>query len=109
MSFTHDGNAAGVPEDKPENEHGETSGTPHHQAYVSQVPNPPGNKPNGVSGEQARAPRHQAFVSQVSSPEFQKLANPGPLGLLGFAVTTFVLGLYQCGVGYALPFLSFYI
>ena len=26
-------------------------------------------------------------------------ANPGPLGLFGFATTTFVLGLYQCGAG----------
>ncbi|GAD94245.1 conserved hypothetical protein [Paecilomyces variotii No. 5] len=51
---------------------------------VSQVPMPPA---------------HQATVSQVLSPPYQKLANPGPLGLLGFAVTTLVLGLYQCGVG----------
>jgi len=26
-------------------------------------------------------------------------ANPGPLGLISFALTTFVLGLYQCGAG----------
>lgn len=26
-------------------------------------------------------------------------ANPAPLGLIGFALTTFVLGLYQCGAG----------
>jgi len=38
-------------------------------------------------------------VSQVPIPPFGKLANPGPLGLLGFAVTTFVLGLYECGAG----------
>lgn len=43
--------------------------------------------------------RHDVTVSQVPSPEFTKLANPGPLGLIGFALTTFVLGLYQCGVG----------
>lgn len=38
-------------------------------------------------------------VSQVPRPPFMKLANPGPLGLIGFALTTFVLGLYQCGAG----------
>lgn len=38
-------------------------------------------------------------VSQVPFPPFQKLANPGPLGLITFALTTFVLGLYQCGAG----------
>ncbi|TPX24667.1 hypothetical protein DIZ76_010101 [Coccidioides immitis] len=38
-------------------------------------------------------------VSQVPHPPFEKLANPGPLGLLAFAITTFVLGLYQCGAG----------
>ncbi|KAK2741224.1 hypothetical protein FQN57_005686 [Myotisia sp. PD_48] len=38
-------------------------------------------------------------VSQVPYPPFQQLANPGPLGLLGFALTTFVLGLYKCGAG----------
>ena len=27
-------------------------------------------------------------------------ANPGPLGLFSFATTAFVLGLYECGVGY---------
>ena len=43
--------------------------------------------------------RHIATVSQVANPEFMKLANPGPLGLIGFALTTFVLGLYQCGAG----------
>lgn len=37
-------------------------------------------------------------VSQVRSP-IPGVANPGPLGLIGFAVTTFVLGLYECGAG----------
>lgn len=46
------------------------------------------------------APKPQiTTVSQVPSPQFGKLANPGPLGLIGFALTTFVLGLYQCGAG----------
>lgn len=38
---------------------------------------------------------HQATVSQV----YGKIANPGPLGLISFALTTFVLGLFQCGAG----------
>lgn len=46
---------------------------------------------------------HQATVSQVARPEFMKLGNPGPLGLLAFAITTFVVGLYECGAGYVLP------
>ncbi|KHN97156.1 Gpr1 family protein [Metarhizium album ARSEF 1941] len=46
------------------------------------------------------APRHnQSTVSQVYDPQFFKIANPGPLGLISFALTTFVLGLYQCGAG----------
>ncbi|KND89319.1 hypothetical protein TOPH_06048 [Tolypocladium ophioglossoides CBS 100239] len=40
---------------------------------------------------------HQSMVSQVYDPQFFKVANPGPLGLISFASTTFVLGLYQCG------------
>ncbi|KPA44946.1 gpr1 family protein [Fusarium langsethiae] len=42
---------------------------------------------------------HQSMVSQVYDPSFFKVANPGPLGLISFALTTFVLGLYQCGAG----------
>jgi len=45
------------------------------------------------------APHHLTYVSQVPNPPYNKLANPGPLGLIGFALTTFVLGLYQCGAG----------
>lgn len=55
-----------------------------HQAKISNVPVP---KP------------HQSMVSQVTDPQFFKVANPGPLGLISFALTTFVLGLYQCGAG----------
>lgn len=44
--------------------------------------------------------RHGALVSQVPAPQYMKLANPGPLGLLSFALTTFALGLYECGAGY---------
>lgn len=52
-------------------------------------------------GSSGNAPQHllPTTVSQVPHPEFMKLANPGPLGLIGFALTTFVLGLYQCGAG----------
>jgi hypothetical protein len=63
---------------------------------------PPAEKPvnaaDGANIADGRLP-HQAFVSQVPFPPYTRLANPGPLGLLGFAVTTFVLGLYQCGAG----------
>lgn len=49
-------------------------------------------------GSQERHHRNYT-VSQVLAPPYMKLGNPGPLGLLGFAVTTFVLGLYECGAG----------
>lgn len=39
------------------------------------------------------------LISQVMQPEFQKLGNPGPLGLYSFAITSFMLGLYNCGAG----------
>lgn len=42
---------------------------------------------------------HQATVSQVYAP-MSRPGNPGPLGLISFALTTFCLGFYQCGVGY---------
>ncbi|PNY24947.1 Uncharacterized protein TCAP_05113 [Tolypocladium capitatum] len=42
---------------------------------------------------------HQSTVSQVNDAQFYRIANPGPLGLISFALTTFVLGLYQCGAG----------
>lgn len=41
---------------------------------------------------------HQSTVSQVYAP-VSKPGNPGPLGLISFALTTFCLGFYQCGVG----------
>ncbi|RFU24418.1 hypothetical protein B7463_g11919, partial [Scytalidium lignicola] len=55
------------------------------------------NGRDGVS--QIPKPQQITTVSQVPFPPFGKLANPGPLGLIGFALTTFVLGLYQCGAG----------
>ncbi|EEP78198.1 conserved hypothetical protein [Uncinocarpus reesii 1704] len=66
---------------------------------------------NSMNGTAASSTHHNPFyvkdgdtpriftVSQVPHPPFEKLGNPGPLGLLSFAVTTFVLGLYQCGAG----------
>jgi hypothetical protein len=54
---------------------------------------------NGTTPVAAR--RHQQTVSQVEAPVFTKLGNPGPLGLLSFAITTFVVGLLECGAGYA--------
>ncbi|KAM4065438.1 GPR1/FUN34/yaaH family protein [Hirsutella rhossiliensis] len=50
---------------------------------------------NGVSHSRP----HQSTVSQVRDPQFFKVANPGPLGLISFAMTSFVLGLYLCGAG----------
>lgn len=50
---------------------------------------------NGISHSRP----HRSTVSQVRDPHFFKLANPGPLGLISFAMTSFVLGLYLCGAG----------
>ena len=59
------------------------------------------NNHHSINGEdlKARVPKPTGMVSQVPIPPYTKLANPGPLGLIGFALTTFVLGLYQCGAG----------
>lgn len=57
---------------------------------------------NGQNNEAMQHVVHQPTVSQVAQPGFTKLANPGPLGLLSFAITTFVVGLYECGAGYVL-------
>jgi hypothetical protein len=53
------------------------------------------------AGVPAAAPavNYQHTVSQMPAGPLANLANPGPLGLIGFALTTFVLGLYQCGAG----------
>ena len=62
-------------------------------------------EPYEVNGGPSHHPRHhhhQSTISQVREPEFFAVANPGPLGLISFAGTTFVLGFYQCGVGYVL-------
>lgn len=56
--------------------------------------------PGGYDPAETRPARRNYTVSQVPLPPFTKLANPGPLGLLSFALTTFVLGLYECGAGY---------
>ena len=61
-----------------------------------------GNHVNGggpASGFINAGKQQTTTVSQVPLPPFTKLANPGPLGLIGFAITTFVLGLYECGAG----------
>ncbi|KAJ5598910.1 hypothetical protein N7510_011860 [Penicillium lagena] len=56
----------------------------------------------------------ESTVSQVLLPQYTKLANPGPLGVLSFAITTLTLGLYECGAGKSrakssyLRFCSFY-
>ncbi|RCI12375.1 hypothetical protein L249_0043 [Ophiocordyceps polyrhachis-furcata BCC 54312] len=42
---------------------------------------------------------HQSTVSQVPDPKPFRAANPGPLGLISFALTTFCLSIYLCGAG----------
>lgn len=55
---------------------------------------------NHEGGQPANEPPRQGrTVSHVPLPQYMKLANPGPLGLLAFALTTFALGLYECGAG----------
>lgn len=56
--------------------------------------------PGGFDPAETTPSRRNYTVSQVPIPPFTKLGNPGPLGLLSFALTTFALGLYQCGAGY---------
>lgn len=87
MSTTHENNAgaSSAGEEKDFAEHNE-----HTTATV-----------DGTTNGKAAAlntPRNYT-VSQVYNPEFNKLANPGPLGLFGFAVTAFTLGVYECGAG----------
>jgi hypothetical protein len=57
------------------------------------------NTVSQVYNQQAAAPQHRSTISQVRDPQFFKVANPGPLGLISFAITTLCLGFYQCGVG----------
>lgn len=54
--------------------------------------------PGGVDPSTNTPSRRTVTVSQVALPH-HNLANPGPLGLLSFAITTFILGLYECGAG----------
>ncbi|PGH06397.1 hypothetical protein GX51_02409 [Blastomyces parvus] len=65
--------------------------------------NQPSGSTEGASFEETKggAIHHsqQRSASIVPSPAYRKPANPVPLGLLGFATTTFVMGLYQCGAG----------
>lgn len=82
-----------------------SSRVPHGTAESDQFPTEGKQKrieqENG--GQKARpdpSSRQGALVSQVLQPQYMKLANPGPLGLLSFALTTFALGLYECGAGY---------
>lgn len=54
---------------------------------------------NGSHHQPTHIDPNAHLISQVMQPEFQKLANPGPLGLYSFAITSFMLGLYNCGAG----------
>jgi hypothetical protein len=72
------------------NSHNTRDFAPNTQAYYQ----------NGYYENGGIPPKpHQATVSQVYYP-VSKPGNPGPLGLISFALTTFCLGFYQCGVGY---------
>jgi hypothetical protein len=78
---------------------GHHAGNQGNPAGMSQYPNyqyvPFGN----AQDPNLQGRPHQAMISQVYQPTLGKIGNPGPLGLIGFALTTFVLGLYQCGAG----------
>ncbi|KAK5215737.1 hypothetical protein LTR47_011312 [Exophiala xenobiotica] len=71
-------------------------GTAPQQTYV-----PPENRERYQPRTRDENELHRQRTQLVSSvrPGPGIKANPGPLGLFGFATTTFVLGLYQCGAG----------
>jgi succinate-acetate transporter protein len=73
--------------------------TQHHHEDGYRYSDGPAHYDYGHHNPQAGPKPHQATVSQVYDPSFYKIANPGPLGLISFALTTLVLGLYQCGAG----------
>lgn len=52
----------------------------------------------GIRDENELQKQQTQLVSSVRPGPGIK-ANSGPLGLFGFATTTFALGLYQCGAG----------
>ncbi|KAF4126196.1 uncharacterized protein GMORB2_1442 [Geosmithia morbida] len=54
---------------------------------------------NGGGDHVEKPPQRQGTISHVYQPSFLKAANPGPLGLISFAVSGFTLALYQLGVG----------
>lgn len=87
MSATHEDNAAA-------SSSGEEKDLAGHNEHSTA---PVDGTTNGKAAA-ANIPRNYT-VSQVYNPEFNKLANPGPLGLFGFAVTAFTLGVYECGAG----------
>ncbi|KAH7322843.1 GPR1/FUN34/yaaH family-domain-containing protein [Stachybotrys elegans] len=83
--------------DKPMDQHidGQQYGNGHHYTDSGQYL----NGYRHADGTPVAHKPHQATISQVYNPQINKLGNPGPLGLMSFAITTFVLGLYQCGAG----------
>jgi succinate-acetate transporter protein len=44
-------------------------------------------------------PAYNYEKSAAPAPQFRPIANPAPLGLCGFALTTFVLSLINVGAG----------
>lgn len=75
--------------------------TQDHSIAPQQTYVPPENQEKyqpGIRDENELQKQQTQLVSSVRPGPGIK-ANPGPLGLFGFATTTFVLGLYQCGAG----------
>ncbi|KAL2210922.1 hypothetical protein CC79DRAFT_1319747 [Sarocladium strictum] len=78
---------------------GHTNGHTNGQSAHDFAPNERAYYQNGHHENGGIPPKpHQSTVSQVYAP-VSKPGNPGPLGLISFALTTFCLGFYQCGVG----------
>jgi len=59
------------------------------------APAPP-KRPSAVGERDLEAPAYN-YEKDSSKPRFRQLANPAPLGLCGFALTTFVLSLVNVG------------
>ncbi|MEU8775926.1 acetate uptake transporter [Streptomyces sp. NPDC048606] len=54
--------------------------------------------PSTTAAPAATAPVTPAAVVPATAPQAPRLANPGPLGLAAFALTTFVLSLFNSGL-----------
>ena len=50
-------------------------------------------------GSQMTTGHQHVYNRSHLSQAHMRRANPAPLGMLGFAITTLILGLYKCGAG----------